>query len=364
MANHQIRHLRLILVDDSIHFEQRYFLERIAEHEDFSSALRWYGNQDAEGLCARNGDKAQLKAFSERVVDIVIKPLRTPIATIAPKTCAFDVDRLQSLRVKFQGCIYQDLYIEASLLNLRYLGYSGTPPVKICNDLLVRIINLADPRQMVDDTHNRVTRAALEVVRRAHELCNCAEVPGEATVQTTINFIKQAQNPDLQFQQDLNHHLSDTLQILVQQELETISELTPLQILNYYAHQRLPAGQYESQESLLNIAKQVAHITVLHWRIWGPILYQQSWKKRDERLPIDELQLKKAKSSSNQDNPKEKMSCCEIPRPEGSRISNEIRDTKLTDRHKPLRQMSSDKIHARQALKGCAAVGFFPKLYG
>ena len=356
------------MADDSVHFEQKYFLRKIADQEDYSAALKWFRCRNSEELETCISDEARLKTFSRSVLAIVTSTPNTPIATIAPKTFTFDMDRLQALRIKYQGCVYQDFYIEALLRNLHSLGYSGTPPLSVCNDLLVRIINLASPQRTIDGCYAELARAALEIVRRAYELCNRTDLLEEETVQNTITFIQRAQNAKSAIRQDLDNHLSHTLQMLVDHELETIFNLSPLQILNHYAHQRFSTDLYESQEALRHIANQIAHITVLHWRIWSPILYLQIRKDCNEESSAEKSPLNTIESS-----PKSSLKKGSSGEVEPHAIVSTHTDTgpsncdansASTSEDESYGQVLSDVAKRHQTLKGCAAVGFFQKLYG
>ena len=330
--------------------------------------MKWFRCRNSEELETCISDETRLKTFSRRVLAIIASTPNAPIATIAPKTFTFDMDRLQALRNKYQGCVYQDFYIEALLQNLRILGYSGTPPLSVCNDLLVRISNLASSRRTIDGCYNELARAALEIVRRAYEVCNRTDLPEEETVQNTITFIQRAQNAKSAIRQDLDKHLSHTLQMLVDQQLETIYDLSPLQILNHYAHQRFSADQYESQEALQHIANQIAHITVLHWRIWSPILYLQIRKDCNEVSTAEESPFKAVDSS-----PKSSLKKGSSGEVEPHAIVSTHTDTGPSNRDAKSVSTSDDESYRpalsvlarpRQRLKGCAAIGFFQGLYG
>ncbi|KAJ3472859.1 hypothetical protein NLG97_g10672 [Lecanicillium saksenae] len=49
VANHQIRCLRPVLIEDTIHFEQKFFFKKISSRKiDISSAKQWYKDADAQ----------------------------------------------------------------------------------------------------------------------------------------------------------------------------------------------------------------------------------------------------------------------------------------------------------------------------
>ena len=62
---------------------------------------------------------------------------------------------------------------------------------------------------------------------------------------------------------------------MVKDEMKAIASATPLQIHEYYT----PTWYAQSTEpnpSPRNIAQRIAHISVVHWRVWAPILYRRT----------------------------------------------------------------------------------------
>ena len=61
----------------------------------------------------------------------------------------------------------------------------------------------------------------------------------------------------------------------VDDEVSAIGDLTPEQLTRRLLP-RQPGFEVRSEsEALVHIAKRIAHIAELHWRVWGPILYQR-----------------------------------------------------------------------------------------
>lgn len=77
----------------------------------------------------------------------------------------------------------------------------------------------------------------------------------------------------------LTRHLIAQLKDLVANEVQAIKNLSPVQILNRHTAQakrsRVKSRVVEEPAMLRNMAQRLAHIAVLHWRVWAPILYRR-----------------------------------------------------------------------------------------
>ncbi|KAH8906576.1 T-complex 11 [Coniochaeta sp. PMI_546] len=108
VANHQIRCLRPVLIEDTVHFEQRFFLKKIQSGKlNLEAARQWYqnakGSAPLEYLDARN---PYAQAFGETAVfffaatKLILPstPVEVPNANVCPNTFVFDEERILKLR--------------------------------------------------------------------------------------------------------------------------------------------------------------------------------------------------------------------------------------------------------------------------
>ncbi|OTB04841.1 hypothetical protein M426DRAFT_73199 [Hypoxylon sp. CI-4A] len=99
VANHQIRCLRPILIEDTVHFEQRFFLKKIQGHKmDPAPAQAWYM---AMSQCYSH-DPASVQSFGEMGVFFeamckMVLPSTDPY-TSHPDTFIFDEERMSKVR--------------------------------------------------------------------------------------------------------------------------------------------------------------------------------------------------------------------------------------------------------------------------
>lgn len=108
VANHQIRCLRPVLIEDTVHFEQRFFVRKIQGGKlNLDSAKIWYQNAKSmaplEYLDSRH---SYAQAFGETAVfffattKLILPstPVEVPNANVCPNTFVFDEERLLKLR--------------------------------------------------------------------------------------------------------------------------------------------------------------------------------------------------------------------------------------------------------------------------
>ena len=103
VANHQIRCLRPVLIEDTVSFEQRFFLKKMqARKVSVSAARLWY--REAEGYAARQHGGSPMpyaQSFGDmgvffEALSRLILPSTSP--DTIPNTFIFDEDRLTKLR--------------------------------------------------------------------------------------------------------------------------------------------------------------------------------------------------------------------------------------------------------------------------
>lgn len=117
VANHQIRCLRPMLIEDTVHFEQRFFYKKIAANRlDISGARLWY----AEALRCHSGAPQDTRNFGETAAFFAALAkliLPSTAKETIPNTFLFDEERIIKLRsdmldaINLEVCmrLYDDL---------------------------------------------------------------------------------------------------------------------------------------------------------------------------------------------------------------------------------------------------------------
>ncbi|KAH8778827.1 T-complex protein 11-domain-containing protein [Diaporthe sp. PMI_573] len=117
VANHQIRCLRPMLIEDTVHFEQRFFYKKItANRLDITGARLWY----AEALRCHSGTPHDTRSFGETAAFFAALAkliLPSTAKETIPNTFLFDEERIIKLRsdmldaINLEVCmrLYDDL---------------------------------------------------------------------------------------------------------------------------------------------------------------------------------------------------------------------------------------------------------------
>ncbi|PFH57158.1 hypothetical protein XA68_15432 [Ophiocordyceps unilateralis] len=118
VANHQIRCLRPVLIEDTTHFEQKFFVRKMQSKKvDTSGARRWYADADrrfATSSAASSHAFGDMAVFFEALSRLV---LPSTAAKRVPSTFLFDEERILKLRsdmldaINLEVCMrmYEDL---------------------------------------------------------------------------------------------------------------------------------------------------------------------------------------------------------------------------------------------------------------
>lgn len=280
VANHQIRYLRLLMVDDTIHFEQKIFLREISNGLDLTNVRAWFQQSDREiGVQMPHTPESQLSAFVRGTVDMIVDGYGS-----VPPTFRFDVDRIASLQVDFDLSRKQAACGQTFVNTLNALG-SELPSLHAYNKFLYRISAIAEYPRLNCNQPDAFKDIALEIVRSAYELIGNERLPEQELIDATTNALLDRWNNETTVSQEHRACFHHALTRLVEQEMAAVKDKTPPQILNYFNPTpiNLPAinpygaipDVHNGHGSIQNIAKRIAHIATLHWRVWAPILYEQ-----------------------------------------------------------------------------------------
>ncbi|KAI1780657.1 T-complex 11 [Hypoxylon cercidicola] len=126
VANHQIRCLRPILIEDTVHFEQRFFLKKIRDHKmDPIPARQWY--LAVSQFYSR--DPASIQAFGEMgpfFEGICRMVLPSTDIYSHPDTFVFDEERIAKLRSDMLDAVNLEVCMRVyELMERRYRYYNG-----------------------------------------------------------------------------------------------------------------------------------------------------------------------------------------------------------------------------------------------
>ncbi|PWY86175.1 Tcp11-domain-containing protein [Aspergillus heteromorphus CBS 117.55] len=279
VANHQIRAFRVLLIEDTVPFLQEYFRGKI-DRDNFrvESSRRWYLEVREREL--RRLEKPTptegfwpISLLFRGVSDFLLQ-FHTPDAF--PETFVFDSDRLWQLRSCLQNLINLDIcwFIFESYINAqkRYLS----APAQTYATFRTRIGSLMEESDECARGSpvwlKNVRCIALEIARFACAAC-CREatVSDEviAPIETALEWHLSNESGLFQyFQSSLREKLLAATCATAKRYLN----MSPLAICE--SQRNYPQAPMSQQHyDVERISMRLAHMGVLHWKVWAPILY-------------------------------------------------------------------------------------------
>ncbi|KAF7173709.1 hypothetical protein CNMCM5623_005921 [Aspergillus felis] len=261
VANHQIRAFRVLLIEDTVPFLQEYF-RNVREQE-----LRNLGKS------AQNDSFVPISLLFHGLTDILLQ-FHGPKGF--PETFVFDSDRLWQLRSGLQNLITLDIcwFIFESYVHTqkRYLS----APAQTYASFRSRIGSLMeeneDCRRGSPRWLKNVRGIALEIARFACAACTGDSMVSDAVIapiEATLEW--HLSNESSELFQYFRNALRQKLLVSTFAFAKKYLNMSPLAICESqrsYSHSPLPQ-HYDIER----ISMRLAHIGVLHWRVWAPILY-------------------------------------------------------------------------------------------
>ena len=305
IANHQIRFLRLLMINDSTqyiseHFRQRMHSgvgrEKASFRSEADSARTWYdeatrratrelSHRDSEfDEGEYTSEKSGYVLFGMAVRDLVRQPIEHGNVhghDWMPISFEYDYKRLSNRRHQYRQMLLDRQLVHVLNEELKANGLRGAVPPYAQEALKFRIRQLMDTEFGSTDaqTINWLFEISVEIVRAVYELLALPGVPSWEYLSVVHSRLSDATNPRHPAFTKIERSLSDDLTKFLEEEIVLIHDLEPLQIVNHYQPPYPPStGLVRSAETvkLQQLAGSIAQISVLHWRVWASILYLPS----------------------------------------------------------------------------------------
>ncbi len=272
------------MVEDCIQFQQKVFLYRIEREPDLRNAHSWFRTPreldrenifswfhsldllDARDEVVRSG----LALFMNAVVDLIVSN-----NSKFPATFEYDIQRLHRLQVEFQECVRMVTYCVIFIKSIEHLGLIASPSREVCEKLTRDLADLTADLEAPVGSAAHFEAITLEIVRQAHRYVGNHSLPSDWLLKEMEGTLRQARNPhSIEFHQ-VQAILYNDLYDLVEQHVIATINLRPWSIIDRL--NPLPSDPYAPEEmvDLPVVARRLAHILVLHWRVWAPILYER-----------------------------------------------------------------------------------------
>lgn len=281
VANHQIRHMRPLLIADTINFQKRYNDHRIGLGKLNPEVSRLWLEQERDTFSMIEGTSlTHLDTLTQAILrDLLFCSSTTSLTS----TFYLDLDRLRTIRVDMHNIICQ----------------------RVCGDILLELLGTAAPRSDVPKVlsalrasltaivgaqgvwTDRVENIAVEIVRialtlegrsHAHDasLIALAERKlGSDLDPTSSAFCMQARDmldrllPKAK--ECINSHCKLTA-IELQEALVPQLPSTPTHSLGMGAVCE-PVAAAKSSDPDTDLVNRFSHVVVLHWQVWSDLVY-------------------------------------------------------------------------------------------
>lgn len=276
------------MVEDCIQFQQKGFLYRMRREPDLRNAHSWF--RTARELDPENKFswfhaldlvetrdqivRSDLAIFINAVVDLIVSN-----GTNFPPTFEYDVQRLHTLQLDFQNCVRMVTYCVIFIKTIEHLGLVVSPSREVCDRLTKDIVALTAHLEAPVGSATHFEAVTLEIVRQAYRYCGNDNIPSDALLEEMEGTLRQARKPEsIEFHQ-VQAILFNDLYYLVEDHVTSTVHLKPWSIIDRL--NPVPSDRYAPEEEvdLPVVARRLAHIAVLHWRVWAPILYEQPWAR-------------------------------------------------------------------------------------
>jgi hypothetical protein len=278
VANHQIRHMRPLLIEDTINFQRKYNAHRLfAGKVDGPKSKLWLQNE-MELMCSTPLDA---------LVSATIRDLLLYSPSNLPSASSFylDVDRLRTLRSELLNTIYLDLCRQVLKEVLR-ADLSHQQVGNACNMLQMAIPSIVGSSTKFLD---RADYVAVEIVRIVLEVEERQDKNDLTLLGPVEQMLANALRPDSRAHAATSQQVMERLTVKVQTRVRENIRSSALTLQDSMVPAPVasrpttgfgavcdPSAALQrpgSNDPDENIVRRLTHILVLHWQVWADILY-------------------------------------------------------------------------------------------
>lgn len=294
VANHQIRHLRAVLIEDGVNFQQKYHLTRMHYGRlDSSKARRWFLREHNRHLTS-NPQPDKIRVF---VAALFKSLLSQSSLSSMPETFSLDSDRLRTMRADLHNLIYTNICLEVFDNDLcQSVGEETRNKAK--NKFKATLPSLVgDSRRFVECASNiavEIVRQSLEAEKSADKFdarrTELAEGRLECElVSTSIHFNRQAKQLYSTFAPRLEKMIRENLPLTPLTLHDKMFAPSPSRVTlgNPSAAEKVTTAQ--QSKSIEAVLGRICHVAVLHWHIWSPLVYDVQEEEASPLSPPSSL---------------------------------------------------------------------------
>lgn len=299
VANHQIRNLKTLLIEDTVNFETHYHLDRLVNGRarvNIQTAQKWYqsATQEFASLCASQcgSSSLNLELFVRGVTATLFgKDGRSDF----PETMYLDTDRLQVIKAEIEDSIFFEICLNMFDILLKQFGYQRPILLTARQQLITSLTAIMGESGLGYGPHQWMANSealSLEILRQASNLAGRSTAYDHDNLSSAnqhlrhlffSTFTTQARNLETAILPTIlaainKHNSSSPLELFNTLVPNTVSNTSPpihnapFTIADTFSPLQL---LHPDTDKFSDIAKRISHIIILHWRVWGKIVYVQ-----------------------------------------------------------------------------------------
>ncbi|KAJ4987215.1 T-complex protein 11 [Stagonosporopsis vannaccii] len=317
VANHQIRNLKTILIEDTVGFETHYHLEKLVHGRarvNVESAQSWYqsATQEFASLCTSpcNSPRLNLEIF---VRGMTASLFGRDGRSGFPDTTYLDTERLQLIKAEIEDHVFFEVCLDMFATLLKQFGYQGSSLSTTRQQLIYSLIAIMGESSVGYGLRQWTSNSealSLEILRQASNLAGKAIAYDHDTLSSAnqllrhlffSTFTTQARSLEAAVLPTIlatidKHNSSSPLELFNNLVPNTATtSLPPMHDAHPTVTDTLssPRILHPNVNKLSDIANRISHIIILHWRIWSKIAYVQEDATTPLSTPILAIQAKK-----------------------------------------------------------------------
>lgn len=274
VANHQIRHMRPLLIDDTINFQRRYNAHRVAIGKiNPVEARNWLRDEMESAEMDGQMVPSHLQALTTGLLRDL---LYNDMSSMAPQTFYLDADRLKALRIELHGRIYHAICREI----LREVSDPRTSPADMVKAYEVLQRSIAAIVGTSARFADKMDNIAVEIVRVAL-VVEGRYPPFDANLlglveQKLGNYLRPDSSAFRQGAMALFERLVPKLQTRVRDHARfSALDLQEMLVPNVGKSSAVPLVMFPQQVVDVDedVVRRFSHIIILHWQVWAELVY-------------------------------------------------------------------------------------------
>ena len=280
------------MVEDYIAFGRNCALQKLKSPHLFNElvgAVTWFANLNLGENSTENPRSASyLSVFAQGIVDVVSER-----CDYVPFTLALDINRILDLRSQFRrllsGIAVEQVFDDFTKSLPGWHSVDQASYQKSLGELLDLTNNATAQCQSGIECdhffdHVSVQNISTSIAYIAYGLLTPTRKPTEETlakVEKSLRFWSDTKHPGAAEKRLTTEH---ELANAVKRQIYPLISLTPLQIRERVKAYKDVKQGCDRQRVLDYVSCKIAHIAILQWRVWGPVLYEPCMRSSPQAM--------------------------------------------------------------------------------